>query len=82
MDIEIDDVRRILGELLVRPPARDDDDLWENGLMDSMSVVSLVTALEERFGLEFGPEHLRKANFSTVQRIHGLMRDMQRGKAR
>lgn len=82
MTIDINGLRSILGSVLVRLPQNEHDDLWESGLMDSMSVVALVAALEERYGVEFGPTQLRKENFRSLDQIRRLLESISPGEGR
>ena len=63
------DLRQTLRTVLPRLPEGEDDDLWAGGLIDSLTVVELVAALEDRYGVQFTPEQLRKENFESVARI-------------
>jgi acyl carrier protein len=79
MTIDTNDLKAVLATILVRLPGHDDDDLWDSGLMDSMAVVAVVAALEERFGIEFGPQHLRKENFQSIAHIRSLLETIRAG---
>ncbi|MGL4399883.1 MAG: phosphopantetheine-binding protein [Luteolibacter sp.] len=50
----------------------EDGDLSEAGL-DSMAVVQLVVAVEDRFGIELGPEDLTKTNLATPTTLAALI---------
>ena len=50
----------------------EDGDLFEAGL-DSMAVMQLVVAVEDRFGMELGPEDLTKANLATPTTLAALI---------
>jgi acyl carrier protein len=50
----------------------EDGDLFEAGL-DSMAVMQLVVAVEDRFGIELGPEDLTKANLATPTTLAALI---------
>lgn len=50
----------------------EDGDLFAAGL-DSMAVMQLVTAIEDRFGVELGPEDLTKENLSTPTTLAALI---------
>ena len=60
----------------------EDEDLWASGLMDSLMVVELVAALEERYSVQFTPEQLRKENFESVGHIRRTLESsgLQRGR--
>ncbi len=50
----------------------EDGDLSEAGL-DSMAVMQLVVAVEDRFGIELGPEDLTKSNLATPTTLAALI---------
>lgn len=50
----------------------EDGNLAEAGL-DSMAVVQLVVAVEDRFGIELPPEDLTKANLATPRTLAALI---------
>ena len=50
----------------------EDGDLFAAGL-DSMAVMQLVVAVEDRFGIELGPEELTKANLATPRTLAALI---------
>ena len=50
----------------------EDGDLFEAGL-DSMAVMQLVVAVEDRFGIELGPEDLTKGNLATPTTLAALI---------
>ena len=54
---------------------KNDSDLKEDGILDSLSTLKLVAFLEERYGIDFVPEELGDGSLSTVQRIETLIRD-------
>jgi acyl carrier protein len=41
--------------------------------LDSMAVVAVITALEERFGIAFDDDEISAAAFETVSSLHGLV---------
>lgn len=46
-----------------------EDSLFRGGILDSVHLVKLVVALEERYGISIGPRDIVPKNFDTVQRI-------------
>lgn len=50
----------------------EDGDLFGAGL-DSMAVVQLVAAVEDKFGIELGPEDLTKAHLATPTTLAALI---------
>jgi D-alanine--poly(phosphoribitol) ligase subunit 2 len=69
----MDQVRGQIEALLVEKLAirveSDTTDLFQTGILDSMTLVQLVLALEERFGIELPVEQIEAEAFSTVARI-------------
>ena len=66
MNMDTKDLRKTLQTVLRRLPEGEDDDLWASGLIDSLTVVELVATLEDRYGVQFAPEQLRKENFESL----------------
>lgn len=50
----------------------EEGNLFEAGL-DSMAVMQLVVAVEDRFGVELGPDDLTKANLATPTTLAALI---------
>jgi acyl carrier protein len=44
----------------------DDDPLFENHLLDSLSLVSIMTTFEQHFGISVTPQDLVPVNFRTI----------------
>ena len=51
----------------------DDDDLIDNGVIDSLGIFQLVAFLEERFGITIGDEEITPENFGTLTAIDQLV---------
>ena len=47
----------------------DDDPLIENGIIDSMGILSLLAFLEENFGILLSEGEMNPENFATLQSI-------------
>jgi acyl carrier protein len=54
------------------PAPSSEDSLQERGL-DSVGMVSLLAALEERFDISLPPEEIREANFSSISTLANLV---------
>lgn len=52
---------------------KDDTELKESGILDSLSTLKLVTFLEERFGVEFEADDLEAGNLATIASIERLV---------
>jgi acyl carrier protein len=58
----------------VDDPIADDDNLFENGFVDSLFALQLVAFVENRFGVRVDDNDLDLANFSSVSRIVAFVR--------
>jgi acyl carrier protein len=52
---------------------RDEDDLIDSGVIDSLGVFQLVAFLEDRFGIAIGDEEITPENFGSVMAIERLV---------
>ena len=48
------------------PDLKDDDNLFESGIVNSLFAVELMTFLEKTFAVEVGPDDLEIANFQSI----------------
>ena len=66
-------VRSIVAEVLEKredtDTFTDDEPLGENGRLDSMDVVDITFAVEDKFGLDFGDSGFDPRTLSTVNKI-------------
>lgn len=53
---------------------KDDTELRESGILDSMSTLKLVTYLEEQYKVEFAASDLEPANLSCITALERLVR--------
>ena len=75
---EFDDIRQLIGELL---QLGDQVEKWhpDTALVgsipefDSMAVVALIQALEERFGIQIGDDEISAETFETIGRVYELV---------
>lgn len=61
-----DAIRQFLLSAIQIANLRDDDNLFESGLVNSLFAVQLMTFLEKKFGIEIGPDDLDIENFKSV----------------
>ena len=55
------------------PNLRDNDSLFERGVLDSFGVVEFLTFLESCFQVQIQIEDITEANFSTIESIAELV---------
>jgi len=71
-------VRRFMMEELAesgfREEISDDESLLENQILDSLSILKLISFMDEVFGIYFSEEELDPERFETVNRIVELVR--------
>lgn len=63
----------VLRERLMVIVGSPDVDLFETGLVDSIGIVELILALEDRFGISLPMENLELDDLRSVGRIAGLI---------
>jgi acyl carrier protein len=56
----------------------DSQDLFRDGILDSLSTLNLIHFLEAHFDITFGPFLVTRKNFSTVSSITNLVEDLQK----
>lgn len=66
-------VRSIVAEVLKQrddtEPFADDEPLAENGRLDSMDIVDIIFAVEDKFGLDFGGDDFDPRSLPTIDKI-------------
>jgi acyl carrier protein len=67
--LAVERVRRVFADALSMHVPSDDTDLIESGLLDSLTLVELVLAVEREFGISLPFDELEIENFRTVQSI-------------
>jgi D-alanine--poly(phosphoribitol) ligase subunit 2 len=65
----IREVERVFVEKLSRPVDSPDTDLFESGILDSMSLIDLLLQLEENFGYTVSIADLELDQIRTVRKI-------------
>jgi acyl carrier protein len=51
-----------------------DTELIRSGVLDSLATLGLIAYLEERFGIELGPQDMDAGNLATIADIERLVR--------
>lgn len=51
-----------------------DMDLIEEGLLDSLDIVELLIAIEDKFGITLSPTEYEKEELSTVRKIEEILK--------
>ncbi len=68
--LDLENIRKFIVDHI--PKARqlniqDDDQLLENGLLDSLGILDVVTYLEEEFGISISDDELTPDNFQSIR---------------
>lgn len=77
----LEEIKTILADVLSLSPAAKADLTEESGLLgsipelDSMAVVSLITALEEQFGISVDDDEISASTFETVGSLRQFVAD-------
>ncbi len=75
-------LQSLISERLMVRVDSPDKDLLATGVLDSMSLVELLMALEERFGVTLNPADLEVEAFRSVRSIAGLVTANTRAQVR
>ena len=54
-----------------------EDQIVTGGLLDSIDVTELITALEEEFDIEIGMEYMENENFDSVAVMWDMVQELQ-----
>ena len=78
--VEFDEVRRLIGEILqlgerTQKLTPDTPLLGSIPEFDSMAVVTLINAVEERFDVMVADDEISAETFETVGTVHAFIRD-------
>jgi D-alanine--poly(phosphoribitol) ligase subunit 2 len=69
----LEQVRALFADVVGVEPSDDDMDLIAAGLIDSLALVELLFALEQRIGIEIPLEVLDIERFRTIKRLAALV---------
>ncbi len=78
--VEFDEVRQLIGEILqlgdrAQKFGPDTPLLGSIPEFDSMAVVTLINALEERFDIQVADDEISAETFETVGKVYAFVRD-------
>ncbi|MTH35108.1 acyl carrier protein [Paracoccus limosus] len=74
MSLNVEDLIGYLkNDLNIEEALDGDTELFSSGLLDSVSMVSLITFIEERTGATIQPGDVTLDNFDTVERIRAYV---------
>lgn len=68
------EILEILTELRPEFDFSQDANFIEEGMLDSFDVVTLVTTLDEKFGISISGTDIIQENFETVEKIEALLK--------
>lgn len=71
--LTLERVRTLFADVVGAEPPDDDTDLIAAGLIDSLALVELLLALEQRIGIEIPMEMLDIERFRTIERLAALV---------
>ena len=69
-----DDIIKVLAELRPEFDFCSDVDFIEEGMLDSFDIISLISILEEKFGVSIRGIDILPENFSSIEKIEGLLK--------
>jgi acyl carrier protein len=60
-------------EAFFKKTIRNEDNLFESGILDSMGIVALISYLEEKLKITIEPEEITEENFASIAAIDKLI---------
>ncbi len=63
----------ILEDILPGEDVANEESLVDDNILDSFAIISLVSALEEEFGIIISPAELVPDNFNSAEAIHEMV---------
>ncbi|TWI38098.1 acyl carrier protein [Paracoccus sulfuroxidans] len=77
MSISQDDLANFIRtDLGIEDPIDAETELFSGGLLDSVSMVSLITFIEEKAGVTVQPSDVTLENFDTIASIEAYVRSL------
>ena len=73
----MDEVMRILKEARPDVDFEKEEALWDDGILDSFDVISIVGDLNDEFDIEINVEDLLAENFNSAKAIYELVQKLQ-----
>ena len=64
---------KILEELKPGVNFREEYDLLEKGLLDSITIIEMIPMIEDAFGIEVGMENFAPENFASAETIWNMI---------
>lgn len=68
-----DEVLRILEDIKPTVNLDDINDIIDGGYLDSLELMGLIAALEEKFGIEIGIDWITPENFNSIDAIANMI---------
>jgi acyl carrier protein len=73
----MEDLLRILNEVKPGVDFTKEDDLIESGILDSLSIIQLVTKISDEFDVEITPLDLVPENFKSAETIYEMIQNAE-----
>lgn len=73
----MEDLLRILNEVKPGVDFTKEDDLIESGILDSLSIIQLVTKISDEFDVEITPVDLVPENFKSAETIYEMIKNAE-----
>lgn len=73
----MEDLLRILNEVKPGVDFTKENDLIESGILDSLSIIQLVTKISDEFDVEITPLDLVPENFKSAETIYEMIQNAE-----
>ena len=71
-------VKEILGEVIMYEDYDDSQDLIKEGILDSLTIVYLISRLEEEFNIAIDEKLIAPKNFSSINTIADFLDSLEK----
>ena len=73
----MDRIIEILSSIKSGVDFANEDQIVTGGILDSIDITELITALEDEFDIEIGMEYMENENFDSVEAIWEMVEELQ-----
>lgn len=72
-------VRSVISSISKINEFKDDDDIFEKGIIDSLAAIKLICRLEEEFRIKIAQDEIKKENLKSIQDMVALIKNKIQG---
>ncbi|MBT4352596.1 acyl carrier protein [archaeon] len=74
-ELGFEDIKIFLGKIILNIPEDITENLFEQNILDSISLISFIVSIEDEYSINISPSDLTSANFSTIENIYNTIKN-------